>query len=77
VKKKKMKRFKEEHWQGGGLILLGIAVAMAPTVHAAFWHGHRDIGKEGGREEGWWGGGGVVYFFALFPDEFLKNKKTK
>lgn len=42
--------FKNEHWQGGGLILLGIAVAMAPTVHAAFWHGHRDIGNDGGRE---------------------------
>lgn len=41
---RKTKMFKNEHWQGGGLILLGIAVAMAPTVHAAFWHGHRDIG---------------------------------
>jgi hypothetical protein len=46
------------HWHGCGLILLGIAVAMAPTVHAAFWEGQRDIGEPRGnrqaaREQEW------------------------
>jgi len=72
-KKKKTKRFKEEHWQGGGLILLGIAVAMAPAVHAAFWHGHRDIGKDGGRVGGREGGPSVCINLCISSLSFLMS----
>lgn len=38
------KLYTYEHWKGAFLILLGIAVAMAPTAYAAFWRRELDIG---------------------------------